>query len=373
MRRRNTLFLLLAIGLGCTTLAGPERPDSVGHKSTEPRVPSRGLWISRQELQSLPMSGPAWEKLLQTALAPADSPNVADQNQRNDVQVMAKALVYARTRDERFRTEVVDNLRRVQGTESGARTLAVGFALPAYVIAADLVELSPADDALFRAWLRRCLEQPFEGEILLGTFMRRPNNWGTHAGAAFLAASLYLGDWINLSRAVIVFRGWLGDRNSYAGFQFGDLAWQADPAHPVPINPSGSMRDGYPIDGVLPDDQRRSGGFAWPPPQENYCYTALQGAFVQAELLSRAGFPTVWEWENYALLRASAWLRFAAAYPPVSDDTWLDPLIDHSYRTHFWDGSVTRPGKGVGWTDWTHGSGRVRPHHNAPDPNRFSP
>ena len=43
-------------------------------------------------------------------------------------------------------------------------------------------------------------------------------------------------------------------------------------------------------DGVLPDDQRRSGGFVWPPTKENYVWEALQGAIAQAVILHRAGF-----------------------------------------------------------------------------------
>ena len=67
-----------------------------------------------------------------------------------------------------------------------------------------------------------------------------------------------------------------------AGFEYGDLSWQADPTKPVGINPVGAKRDGHSIDGVLPDDQRRSGGFVWPPTKENYVWEALQGAIAQA-------------------------------------------------------------------------------------------
>jgi hypothetical protein len=371
--RWRFVFLVLALCLGCGAPTQPQEAATGARKTNEVRVPSRGLWISRQEILQLPMTGAAWDRLLATANAPADPPNIANQDQRNDVQVMAKALVYARTGDEHYRDEVVANLTLVQGTEAGARTLAVGFALPAYVIAADLVELTPEDDTMFRAWLRHCLAVPFDGELLLGTYERRPNNWGTHAGAAVVASSLYLGDWMTLARCLIIFRGWLGDRNTYAGFQYGDLSWQSDPAHPVPINPQGAQHDVFSIDGVLPDDQRRSGSFVWPPPLENYCYTALQGAFVQAELLSRAGFEEAWWWQNKALLRACRWLRIEAAYPPQGDDTWMVPLADFHYGTRFWDGSVTHAGKGVGWTDWTHGPGRMPPRQHAAEPSVSTP
>jgi hypothetical protein len=354
VRRARLVFLFLAVALGCTGPTGPGDAPPMQRKASDARIPCRGLWISHQEIRRLPMSGPAWERLLQTANALADTPNVALQDQMNDVQVMAKALVYVRTGNESYRNQVVDNIRRAQGTEVGARTLAIGFSLPAYVIAADLVELSPADDANFRTWLHRCVEQPFVDDLLIHTFEDRPNNWGTHAGAAFIAGELYLSNWAAVAHAALVFRGWLGDRSAYAGFDFGNPSWQADSLHPVAINPVGARRAGYPIDGVLPDDQRRSGTFVWPPPKENYCYTALQGAVVEAELLSRAGFSNVWHWQNDALLRAYAWLHLVAAFPPQGDDTWITPLIDYYYGTNLWDGSTTRPGKNVGWTDWTH-------------------
>ena len=129
----------------------------------------------------------------------------------------------------------------------------------------------------------------------------------------------------------------------------------ADPSRPVGINPAGATRDGHSIDGVLPDDQRRGGPFVWPPPRENYVYEALQGAIVEAVILSRAGYD-VWNWSDRALLRAYTWLRDQAQFPPQGDDTWQMPILDRYYGTRYWNGSSTRPGKNMGWTDWTHGS-----------------
>ena len=107
--------------------------------------------------------------------------------------------------------------------------LALGRELLAYVIAADLVKL-PADlDPAFRSWLDAVRREDLDGRTLVSTHEDRPNNWGTHAGASRIAVALYLGDRADLERAARVFRGWLGDRTSYASFRFGDLSWQADP------------------------------------------------------------------------------------------------------------------------------------------------
>jgi hypothetical protein len=341
----------LAIGVGVSSCG----KDA----SSEPSEPLQldGIWISRAEIERLPTEGEVWNQLLAAAGQPTDRPDLSEQEDPTNVHVMAKALVFARTGEEDLRYEVIVALMRVQGTERGARTLAVGRNVMAYVVAADLVQLPPELDENFRAWLRALLDKKLRGKTLRSTHERRPNNWGTHAGASRAAIAAYLGDRAELERTARVFRGWLGDREAYKGFAFGESWWQADPAHPVGINPSGAMRDGQSIDGVLPDDQRRAGGFAWPPPKENYVYGALQGALAQAVILHRAGYD-VWSWQDQALLRAFRWLHERAAYPPEGDDEWQSPLIDFFYGTHYWDGTPTRPGKNAGWTDWTHASTR---------------
>jgi hypothetical protein len=268
---------------------------------------------------------------------------------------MAKALVFARTKDQRYRTEVINACMAAIGTEKGGRTLALGRELAAYVIAANLVGLPPSEDQRFRTWLRTTLTETLDGSTLRATHEQRPNNWGTHAGASRIAVAVYLGDQTEIARCAQVFKGWLGDRASYAGFKYGDLSWQADASKPVGINPKGALKNGYSIDGVLPDDQRRGGSFRWPPPKENYVYEALQGALVQAVILHRRGYD-VWNWQDKALLRAFEWLHNQAKYPASGDDTWEPHVINYYYRTKFPAPVPSAPGKNVGWTDWTHGS-----------------
>jgi len=78
---------------------------------------------------------------------------------------------------------------------------------------------------------------------------------------------------------------------------------------------------------------------------------------VQAAILHRAGYDT-FNWGDKAILRAFQWLYNEANFPAVGDDTWELPLVDYYYGTEFWDGSATRCGKNMGWTDWTHAKGR---------------
>ncbi len=320
----------------------------------EPTLALRpGIWTSKAELTPLPLKGAAWIRLLREADQPAVSPNVADQTERTNVRVAAKALVYARTGIQRYRQEVIAACKAVIGTQAGGRTLALGWKVAAYVIAADLVGLPKAVDGPFRQWLGELLSLRLQGRTLRSTHERRPNNWGTGAGASRAAIAVYLADRKELARTAAVFKGWLGDRQAYAGFKFRNLGWQADPQRPVGINPVGSKKQGRSIDGVLPDDMRRGGKFRWPPPRENYVYTALQGALVQATILHRAGYD-VWNWQDKALLRAYRWLHEQAHFPAQGDDVWLSHLINKQYGTRFPAKVPARPGKLMGWTDWTH-------------------
>ena len=318
-------------------------------------IPKAYIWISKERLRSLPTEGPAWENLKEAASEPMMPPDLSDQDDPTNVHVFAKALVYARTGKESYRDTVINACMLAIGTEREGRTLALGKELMAYVLAADLVDMPADKDERFRAFLRDMLSKEFpSGKTLRFTHEDRPNNWGTYAGATRAAIAAYLWDETELARTARVFKGWLGDRDAYAGFTFKDRDWQATPDDPVAINPKGASKRGHSIDGVLPDDQRRGGGFTWPPPKENYVYSALQGAVAQAVILRRAGYD-VWAWEDKALLRAFRWLYDVADYPAEGDDTWQPHVINYYYDTKLPARVPSKPGKNVGWTDWTHG------------------
>jgi hypothetical protein len=339
---RSLLALLAGVACAVACTRVPEA-RAAGH-----------LWIEPARLMSLPSEGPAWESLLRAAQLPTDTPNLSDGGDPTNVRVLAKALVYARTGEERYRQEVISACWAAMGTEAGGTALTLGRELAAYVIAADLIGGLPGMlDHMFRGWLGGVRHRDLSGRTLVSTHERRPNNWGTHAGASRAAVAAYLGDAEDLERTARVFRGWLGDRSSYSGFVFRELWWQADPSAPVGINALGATRDGYSIDGVLPDDQRRGGPFQWPPPKVNYAYGALQGALAQAIILHNAGYD-VWEWQDRALLRAFRWLHLQSHYPAGGDDTWQPHVINYYYPARFPAPLPAEPGKNVGWTDWTH-------------------
>ncbi len=347
MRPSSASRVLLPGVLAALSCAGPA--TAAAGKGVERK---QGVWIGRDEIRSLKQEGPAWDALAAFAAEPLGMPFIRDQDSDVDIHVLAKALVYARTEEERYREEVITAIQAAMGTEIGGDILALGRNLPGYVIAADLVEPPSVVKRAFRSWLKHLLDEELDGKTLRQVHESRPNNWGTHAGGARAVIARYLDDENELRRVAKVFRGWLGDRSTYDGFEYGDLSWQADPEKPVGINPSGATRDGHSIDGVLPDDQRRSGSFTWPPPHENYVYEALQGALLQAVVLERAGYDA-WEWEDRALLRAFRWLEDEALFPAQGDDTWQPHLINRVYGSDLTAPLPSRPGKNVGWTDWT--------------------
>jgi hypothetical protein len=80
---------------------------------------------------------------------------------------------------------------------------------------------------------------------------------------------------------------------------------------------------------------------------------------VQAEILERAGYPA-WEWEDRALLRAVQFLH-GIQWEATRDDTWQVWLVNYRCGTSHAAAEKTRPGKNMGWTDWTHGNGRPAP------------
>ena len=324
-----------------------------------------GLWLTRAEVRQLPMHGPAWSQLRRLAAEPIGRPDLSNQDSAADIDVLADALVYARTGDERLRAKVATALTDVIGTERGGRTLALARGLVSYVVAADLIDLAhydPGRARAFRGWLAAVRTEPLapaDYPTLVATHELRPNNWGTHAGASRIAADIYLRDQADLARAAAVFKGWLGDRSTYSGFHFGDdLSWQADPGAPVGVNPMGATRDGMSIDGALPDDMRRGCALRFPPCPTLYPWEAMQGAVVQAQLLARQGYDA-WNWGDQALRRAAGFLfglhqaYGAGEWGAPRGDEWIPWLLNARYGTHFPTVLPARPGKGMGFTDWT--------------------
>ena len=334
---------------------------------------SEGIWISPEELSALPMEGRAWERLEAAADGAFDVPNMAGYTSNHDVQTLAAALVYARSGEETYREKVGMAIRGLMGTEftglqdgpgseQGALALIVGRNLVSYVIAADLIDLSQYDAQLddeFRAWIEGLVRYEWADGSLISEDELRANTRGRMAGASRAAVAAYLGNEDELRRAATVFRGYLGDRETYTGFRFDqDLSWQADPAQPAGVNPAGATKEGFSIDGALPEDMRRGCSFQIPPCHTDSPWESLQGIVVEANILHRQGFDA-WHWQDQAILRAAQFLdTLQQEYPDEDwwaegDDTWIPWVINQAYDADFPTDEAS-VGKNMSWTDWTH-------------------
>ncbi len=195
-----------------------------------------------------------------------------------------------------------------------------------------------------------------------------------------MAAYLYQTDaneLAEINRIATVLKGWLGDRAAYAGFDYGELTWQANPAAPVGINAMGTTRifaDGVTrsVDGVVPDDMRRCSGCAgadpvYPLPYEDYVYGALNGIVMQTEILRRHGFADIYSWQNNALRRTFVWLHSniwtngtsitdfrADGRGSTTNDRNPVWIINKRYGTTFYEEVGITPSEIIGFADWTH-------------------
>ncbi len=327
----------------------------------------RNIWLSKAEIMSLPTSGTAWDNVKSAADQATGAISLIDQESMANVQCYAAALVAVRTGDPDKLDKVKKSIAAIANFDTTKldRALALGRELCAYVISADLIDLPAIDPTLNAAFsdkIKTLLTAKTKGgpASLIDCQAQRPNNWGMHASASIIAVQIYLGDTAGLKKSADIFKGWLGDRTAYAGFTYGgpekDLSWQSDPKNPVGINPKGATIQGHNVDGMLPDDIRRSGSFTWPPSgakAQMYSWEGLQGATVAAQLLTRAGYPA-WEWCDKALLRAVTWLYNEAKWPAVGDDQWQPWLINQAYGTNFPTADNANAGKNMAFTQWTH-------------------
>lgn len=310
-----------------------------------------GIWISPAELAELPTTGSAWEAIVAQAHEDWGDPDISDQNSDHDVHTLAGALYAVRMRDEAMVGRVVESLELVEGTFSD-EILALSRNLLSYVIAADLIGYRSEE---FDQWLEANLTRPGHARADIDTLresaLHDPTNHGAHARASTLAVALYLGD-EELTRQIAArFHDWLG--RSDKNFEWRELDWQGDPQRPRGINAPGAVIQGADVDGVLPEEQRRSGGFRDPAPHEGYVWEGLQGTIATAELLWRAGFD-VWTWEDEALRRSLDWLYDVNDFPAEGDDRWIPWIVNTHYDRSYPTEAPTRPGKNIGFTDWTH-------------------
>lgn len=251
---------------------------------------------------------------------------------------------------------------------------------------------------------------------LIQWHQRRSNNFGTAAGASLMAVLMTIGDGglhdgtegrtdDYIAEARNVYRAWCGNVSVHprtSRFDFGDAAvhwmhlpeadridwtpvipvneyFEEDPAFPIPSSHSAS--------GCLPDEMRRwteqtnscgwsvAGEFEWDwdpdgtvgncddfsgkPPQDNYCFEALQGASLQALLVERLAYSASWTVQNSAIERAIDWLWDKPVFYATGNDVWIIALAGAKYDRSDWDNDVEfgdfDPGRAMCGVEWIFG------------------
>jgi hypothetical protein len=264
-----------------------------------------GMWASKAELDSRPMSGPEWTEMYEVATGNGWSANAigisSDAGGAYMRDVMAAALVFARlkTADGALH-EVADSLRW-KITDAIAAVISLppnpvvadtrpGRHLGGWAIIADLINLPAYDSAVdtrFKAWLNETLNYQWSDDPLqvLRTLRgAQLHNRGAMARWSSSAAAVYLHGSLSripeLDAIAQVYRRWLGDTSiqtvpgEYAGGDppslfalppegprtLGESAsWQMEPAFidhtsRVGVNALGATADGNNFDGVMPGD-----------------------------------------------------------------------------------------------------------------------
>jgi hypothetical protein len=315
-----------------------------------------GALATAQELEALPTSGAAWDRLLAAAKTRDGSPDLADQDSTHAAETLAAALVHARTGDKAQRDHVVSVLRDLPDASlSGARVLSVARQLGGYALAADVIGYR---DAAFTSWIGDMRTKDLGGHgrwtSITQTSEDSANNWGAWALATRIAISAYLGDSADLERAAAVFRGFTGERASYAGFRKTsdfDATWACGSQEWVPINPASCGDRG----GAIVEDISRSSG-SYPSVDDTgrtYSWEVLGGVTMSAYVLEQVGYADVWTWGDSALLRAAQFLEDHGGYPArYTVNQYIPHMINNAYDVRLGPVAAAGYGRQFGFSDW---------------------
>lgn len=333
---------------------------SNGGDTDSPASSSKAIWISADDIKPLPTSGRAWNNLENVALGDLGTVRLDDNNSNHDTSVLALAYYAVRNNDTNRKQQVASEIDTVQYS-ARARALEFCRNITSYIIAADIIDLKSLNSSIdnnFRSFIQKwVLEdeslQGHSGKGIKGTAANAPNNWGGMCRAAYSATAFYLNNKSAQDNVTSWHKSFLGDRSVPNTMVYRSTNWHAVSNDKVGINRKGATIQGHNVDGVIPEDQRRTGEFEWPAPQGSYPWEAMQGALVTDVILQRAGRISATH-EDSAMVRAWTWLYTVNNNPAVGDDRWQIWVANKYYGTNFPTETGVSPGKLMGWTDWTH-------------------
>lgn len=349
--------------------------------STTPIEFGNGIVISVEQLRSLPITGQsncgsgtlcasAWNGIVNKANSNWGSPSLDTYNVVHPPGVLAGAIAAQRLSVEpgreaeatALRTKTINALLSIIGTEMGATSrydgsLSLCRHLGTYVIAADILGLYPdgnssSPGSRLGAFFQKLSTQKFafrDGETIAENHEANASNGNSMCGGTRVALDVYLKNKTDLDKAWLTFRRYTGDRsvgpsmgrNSYSE------TWVHSKSSYVGINPVGSTCNNglYPADGAIPNDQGRGGSCPTninsAPGYTQYPWEGLQGVYLQALVLQRAGYSDAsgkspWDINDKALLRAleyqwSLQNKFGGSWYDSSRAAWVKHLAFKVY------------------------------------------
>lgn len=328
-----------------------------------PPSASAGILLSAAEIAALPTSGAGWDAVMARVNTPYGGAYAMGIRDDSNKDVLAHALAGARLNSTSYKTFVRDKIALMMSKGRDTNdVLSTLRNLQAYIIGADLIALrsfDPALDSQFRTWLNAEIRFVYAGGggggSVIGTHDKKPNNFGTHAGACRVAAALYLGDTAEFNRARDVWQGWATGEPTLipAGYAWKPTNWHHNSARKRGINEAGASRDGNSFDGVIPEDQERAGEYTgvWPPVSTNYIHGATDGMTLAFWMMARKGVDC-WNWANQAAKRQMVWKQTVGGSQPYSGFRWQVPVIEKIYGLSWADHDPAGTSTNFGYADW---------------------
>jgi hypothetical protein len=321
---------------------------------------SKGILLSQAELMALPTSGPGWDAIMARIKSPYGGSYTLGTRDESNKDVLANALAGARLNNAAYKGFARDKIKNMMAApRNTGDVLGTLRHLQTYIISADLIDLASFDPALngkFRTWLANEIRANYSGGggggSVISVHDKKPNNFGTHAGATRIAAALYLGDATELKAARDVWYGWATGDPTYTPSTrvWQGTNWQCDSSHPRGINATGCSRNGVSLDGVIPEDQERCGEFSQTPCTTNYIQGATDGMTLSFWMLARQG-ENPWAWGDRAALRQMTW-KYASGQAPYSGYRWQIPVIEKAYGIDLAGNAPTATSTNFGFADW---------------------